>query len=139
MSNVVWTVKGGRNGEREDRLIQQNLIGGGWEQLPSLEDISSKEELAGRYRTAYPDAKASTVANYVGQLWSLLSRMQEGELVVLSLKTTGTVAVGRIAGPYQYRDDLETTYATAGRSAGWPPTSPVTRSIRTCCIRSAPS
>lgn len=32
--------------------------------------------------------------------------MQKGELVVLPLKTTGTIAVGRIDGDYQYRDDL---------------------------------
>ncbi len=32
--------------------------------------------------------------------------MQVDELVVLPLKTTGTVAVGRISGPYAYRTDL---------------------------------
>jgi restriction system protein len=106
VSAVVWTVKGGRNGEREDRLIEHNLIGGGWEQLPSLEGVSSKDELSDLYRASYPDAKASTVSNYVGQLWSLLDRMEDGELVVLPLKTTGTIAVGRVAGPYQYREDL---------------------------------
>jgi restriction system protein len=106
VSTIVWTVKGGRNGEREDRLLEHNLIGGGWDQLPSLEDVTSKQELADLYRTSYPEAKASTASNYVGQLWSLLTRMQERELVVLPLKTTGTIAVGRIAGPYQYRTDL---------------------------------
>jgi restriction system protein len=103
---AVWTVKGGRHGERVDRLVANNLIGGGWEQLPSLDNVDSKEKLAEIYRAAYPDAKSSTAANYVGQLWSLVHRMQQGELVVLSMKTTGTIAVGRIAGPYQYRDDL---------------------------------
>jgi restriction system protein len=103
---AVWTVKGGRYGERVDRLLASNVIGGGWEQLPSLEHVDSKEKLAEIYRAAYPDMKSSAAANYVGQLWSLVHRMQEGELVVLSVKTTGTIAVGRIAGPYQYRDDL---------------------------------
>ena len=32
--------------------------------------------------------------------------MQLGELVVLPLKMTGTVAVGKITGPYEYRSDL---------------------------------
>ena len=103
---AVWTVKGGHHGEREDRLLANNLIGGGWEELPSLEGIREREQLAERYAAAYPDASPSTRGNYVGQLWSLLTRMQVGELVVLPLKTTGTIAVGRIAGPYQYRDDL---------------------------------
>jgi restriction system protein len=32
--------------------------------------------------------------------------MKDNELVVLPLKTTGTIAVGRISGPYAYREDL---------------------------------
>lgn len=32
--------------------------------------------------------------------------MEPEELVVVRLKTTGTIAVGRITGPYAYRDDL---------------------------------
>lgn len=103
---AVWTVKGGRQGEREARLLEHGLLGGGWELLPSLRGIESKERLAERYGAAYPDVATKTASNYVGQLWSLLHRMQEGELVVLPLKTTGTIAVGRITGSYEHRTDL---------------------------------
>lgn len=103
---AVWTVKGGRQGERESRLLEHGLLGGGWEQLPSLAGIGSPQELAGVYAQAYPDAPTKTRSQYVGQLWSLVHRMQDGELVVLPLKTTGTIAVGRIIGPYAYRQDL---------------------------------
>jgi len=103
---AVWTVKGGRQGEREARLLEHGLLGGGWELLPSLQDVRSKGELAERYGAAYPDITSKTASNYVGQLWSLLDRMQDGELVVLPLKTTGTIAVGRISGPYEHRSDL---------------------------------
>lgn len=103
---VVWTVKGGRRGEREDRLLAEGLIGGGWEALPSLAGIQSKADLENAFEAAYPDAPAKTRSNYVGQLWSLVDRMKDGDLVVLPVKTTGTVAVGRISGPYVYRSDL---------------------------------
>jgi restriction system protein len=102
----VWTVKGGRQGEREERLIAHGLIGGGWEGLGSLEGVTDKEDLASRYRVAFPDASEKKASNHVGQLWSLLARMSDGDLVVLPLKTTGTVAVGRLTGGYEYRDDL---------------------------------
>ena len=105
-SDVVWTVKGGRRGQREERLLANGLIGGGWEALPSLVGVSSKQELAERYVAAYPDSGRASLANYVGQLWSLVNRMQDGDLVVLTVKTNGTVAVGRIIGPYEYRTDL---------------------------------
>ena len=94
---AVWTVKGGRRGEREERLLQNGLIGGGWESLPSIASAQSKDELAAIYDAAYPTALPAARANYVGQLWSLKSRMQVGELVVLPLKTTGTIAVGAIS------------------------------------------
>jgi restriction system protein len=103
---AVWTVKGGRQGERESRLLQHGLLGGGWELLPSLNGVETRSELAAAYASAYPDVAVKTASNYVGQLWSLTHRMVEGELVVLPLKTTGTIAVGRVAGPYEYRTDL---------------------------------
>jgi len=103
---TVWTVKGGRHGEREQRLLDNGLLGGGWEQLPTLEGVSSKEQLAELYKASYPEMGTQAISNYVGQLWSLVHRMQLGDLVVLPLKTTGTVAVGRITGGYAYRDDM---------------------------------
>jgi restriction system protein len=103
---AVWTVKGGRQGEREARLLEHGLLGGGWELLPSLTNVTTRAQLAEVYAEAYPDVAIKTASNYVGQLWSLIDRMSDGELVVLPLKTTGTIAVGRIVGPYQYRTDL---------------------------------
>lgn len=82
------------------------MIGGGWEDIPSLTDAGSREELSAICETAAPSWSTRTRANYVAQLWSLKERMQVGELVVLPLKTSGTIAVGKIAGPYAYRDDL---------------------------------
>jgi ketosteroid isomerase-like protein len=30
---AVWTVKGGRHGEREERCLELGVVGGGWEQI----------------------------------------------------------------------------------------------------------
>jgi restriction system protein len=79
----VADVAGARTG-----LLEHGLIGGGWEKLPSLEGITSKDELANLCWEMTPEANPPTVANYVGQLWSLIYRMRVGELVVLPLKTT---------------------------------------------------
>lgn len=102
----VWTVKGGIHGELEDRFLESGLIGGGWPKLGDLAPLDEREKLREAYAAAYPEHSAKQQSNYVGQLWSLRSRMQEDDLVVVPLKTTGTVAVGRISGPYAYRDDL---------------------------------
>ena len=102
---TVWTVKGGRQGEREDLMLSQGLIGGGWQELGSLEGVESKDELISLYRRAYPEFSDKKASSHIGQLWSLVSRMRDGDLVVLPVKTTGTIAVGRLTGPYEYRED----------------------------------
>lgn len=103
---AVWTVKGGRHGEREERCLEHGVIGGGWEDIPDLTDVSGKQELSDLCEVSAPNWSSRTRANYVAQLWSLRERMGEGELAVLPLKTSGTIAVGRINGPYAHRDDL---------------------------------
>jgi restriction system protein len=41
----VWTVKAGRHGEREERCLEHGVVGGGWEQIPDLSTIDSREAL----------------------------------------------------------------------------------------------
>jgi restriction system protein len=103
---AVWTLKGGKHVERDERCLEHGVIGGGWEKIPDLSNVKSKEDLSAVTEQAEPDWSSRTRSNYVGQLWSLRERMEEGELVALPLKSSGTVAVGRINGPYAYRDDL---------------------------------
>lgn len=111
-------MKGGRHGERDERCLEHGVIGGGWEKIPDLSEVKSKEELAGICEQAEPDWSTKTRSNYVGQLWSLRERMQEGELVALPLKSSGTVAVGRVAGPYAHREDLGQDFKHT-RSVEW--------------------
>jgi restriction system protein len=103
---AVWTVKAGRHGEREERCLEHAVVGGGWEQIPDLSTVDSRDAVNAICEQAAPGWSANTRSNYVGQLWSLRERMKDSELVVLPLKTTGTIAVGRITGPYAYREDL---------------------------------
>jgi restriction system protein len=102
---AVWIVKGGSQGEFEERFLSQGVVGKGG-RLPDLSKVKTVEELRDMFEEFSPDAKKSQVSNHVGQFWSLLRRMKKGELVVVPLKTTGTIAIGRIDGDYQYRDDL---------------------------------
>lgn len=101
---AVWIVKGGQHGEFEQQFLTQGVVGkGGW--LPDFSSVRSVDELRHLFEEQNPDAKKSQVSNHVGQFWSLLSRIKMGELVVVPLKTTGTIAIGRIDGDYRYQDD----------------------------------
>lgn len=74
--------------------------------MPDLTRVTSLNEISALWSQAYPEMSPNQVGAHAGQLWSLVERMQEGELVVLRLKTRGTIAVGRVTGPYQNRRDL---------------------------------
>lgn len=102
---VVWIVKGGSQGEFEESFLTQRVVGKGGN-LPDLSNVKSVADVRAIFEEFSPDATKSQVANQVGQFWSLIRRMEKGELVVVPLKTTGTIAIGRIDGEYQYRVDL---------------------------------
>lgn len=103
---AVWVVRGGRQGERDARMLELSVIAVGWEGLGDLSSVSH-EELAALVRPGFPNATASKVGAYVGQLWAFVGKIQVGDLLVLPLKYTAYMAIGRITSPYKYRTDLD--------------------------------
>ena len=97
---AVWLVRAGRRGEQEQAALDNNLVAIGWNELPDLSDIQSREALADSYRQANPDASPKKAANHVGQVWAFRARMKEGDLAVLPLHIQSAIAIGRITGPY---------------------------------------
>jgi restriction system protein len=103
---TVWLVRAGPYGERETLALEQGLSVIGWEEMPDLSGVGSRQDLEELVRTTYPDAGKGRVANWVGQLWAFRERMQVGDLVVLPLKKQSAIAIGKILGPYAFRSDL---------------------------------
>ena len=67
---TVWLVRAGRSGERESLALEQGLSIIGWEELPDLSGVASREALAELVSITYPDASKGRLANWVGQLWA---------------------------------------------------------------------
>jgi restriction system protein len=74
-----------------------------------MSKVTTKTELAALVRAAYPGVQPGAIPNKTGQLWALTNRMEVNDLVVLPLKTTGQLAIGRVDGGYEYRDDPDPT------------------------------
>lgn len=102
----VWLVRAGRSGENEAIALERNLVTIGWNSLPDLSKVESRKDLTELYESKFPDASKGKVSNHVGQLWAFCSRINVGDLVVLPLKTQSAIAIGKVTGDYQYRDDL---------------------------------
>jgi len=102
---ALWLVRAGRSGEYEDLALKSGRALIGFDEVPDLSSVKSKEELFDILREAYPDRLKNAIFNIRGQLWAFLKRIQEGDLVVLPLKTRSVIAVGKVAGPYEYNSD----------------------------------
>lgn len=102
----AWLVRAGRNGERESLALEQGLAVVGWDKLPDLAGVSTKDALLDELVKAYPDERRKTLLNWQNQLWAFLSTITVSDLVTLPLKGTPAVAIGRVTGGYQYREDL---------------------------------
>jgi restriction system protein len=102
----LWLVRAGRFGEQEEPALENGLAVIGWDELPDLSSIKSREQLKEVYEKVYPGHKKMKVANVVGQVWTFVNRIQIEDMVVLPLKTRAAIAIGKVKGPYQFRADL---------------------------------
>jgi restriction system protein len=97
-----WTVRTGRSGERTEWGFANGVVGGGWHEMPDLTGVSDKEQLRANVAEVYGGSK-SVVANLTGQLWTLRTRIQDGDYIVLPIRSTSQIAFGQvIGGGYKY-------------------------------------
>jgi hypothetical protein len=103
---ALWLVRAGRNERRESLALEEGLAVVGWEDLPDLSGMETREELYGLLEKTYPDEKRKTLLNWLGQIWAFFKRIQPGDLVALPLGNRSGIILGEVTGPYQYRSDL---------------------------------
>jgi restriction system protein len=103
---AAWMIRAGRDGEREEKALNEGLVIVGWDNLDDIGDCRTREEIRERLHRAYPDAAKNAVANWTGQLWRLVKQIGEGDLAVMPMKTHhGKIAIGHFIGPYEYREE----------------------------------
>lgn len=97
---TAWIVRAGINGERDSWALEEGRAGGGFREVGDLSDAQDRETIHQRVALAFEGDHPQRIANFVGQLLALRSKIREGDLVVLPLKTTKRVAIGRCSGTY---------------------------------------
>jgi restriction system protein len=98
-------VRGGSKGESDPLFLSQNLVGIGFTEWGDLASVDSREAMKARALQVLPDAKEASAFNYAAQAWAFRGRIEKGDLVVVPLKNSPHVSIGRIAGDYEYVAD----------------------------------
>jgi restriction system protein len=101
----LWLVRAGRHGEQEQYSLEHNLVGIGWSELDFDLSPLSRDELKKAIEDKHPGKPKNAYANYAGQIWSFVKKIEQGDLVVLPLKVQSGIAVGKITGAYTFRTD----------------------------------
>jgi restriction system protein len=102
---TAWMVRAGRSGEREQWALDRNVTGAGFGEVADLTQATTRQDVQEPVAAAYAQAKATALRNLSAQLWALRGRMSSGDLVVMPLKLTSQVAIGKISGDYTYLAD----------------------------------
>lgn len=102
---MLWVVKGGRGGIREDRFVSRSAIGIGWGEVGDLSQYPDRDALRTAYRAAHPDRSDGHVSTQAAQLWAFGHRMAVGDVVVVPFLGQPEIALGEISGPYRWVPD----------------------------------
>lgn len=101
---AVWVVRGGRKGAYAQWCLTQGRAGAAWQQVPSLANATSRDDVYALVAPTRPDASRQKIGNSASQLWGLRS-IVPGDIVILPLSATGTLAIGRCTHGYEHLDD----------------------------------
>lgn len=115
---TLWVVRTGRYGERENQALEMNQALIGWDALPDLSNIASREALNALIAEHYPDYDKKQRAGYTGQIWSFIHDMEVGDLIFLPRNKRAALAVAEVVGAYQY-DAEAPSYARHTRPVRW--------------------
>lgn len=102
---ALWVVHTGYSVMREPFALHESCVVTGWEELPDLSAIKSRDDLNKLMVKVYAAWPPNTVVSWVGQLWKFLHEMKIGDHVVVPVKSPPSYAIGVVSGQYKFRQD----------------------------------
>ncbi|MEZ5012884.1 MAG: restriction endonuclease [Chitinophagales bacterium] len=103
MTQKLWMIRAGSNGELEEIALRKGLVAIRWNRLPDLNLFKTREALAEEYQKHYKEGTPVSEGLKVGQIFRFAQRVHVGDIVVLPSKFAPEIHVGEVTGPYQYK------------------------------------
>ena len=93
--------------ERAQGDGETGLISIGWTRLGDLSPHDTLDKLKAHYKERSPGKSMAHIRTSAGQVFRFAHEMQIGDPIVYPIKGSRDVLIGRIDGPYEFRDDAE--------------------------------
>lgn len=122
---ILWGIHCASHGDR--LFIQKKFIGIGWKDIGDLGKISANREAFKKaVGDTYRDWERGTIINSGSQLFRFVHEMKVGDFAIYRSKVDRQVHIGKIAGDYEYRCDLDDHYVNV-RRVEWTGAYPLTQ------------
>lgn len=115
---TLWVVRCGGDSAYELEAYDKKIVGIGWGSLGDLSNMETVDQLKAYYTQIENQEGVGTVRNNVGQVFSFIKRIQIGDLVALPIRSTASIALGRIKSSYRYAPDAH-PYVKQQRDVEW--------------------
>ena len=106
-SSTLWVVHIGKNDRIALRARDEGFACIGWTDVGDLSSYDTREKMRAAMIRAYPSSSPRTINSSYGQPFRFAHEMKQGEMVVLPVRPTGEIAIGRITGAYQFSADKD--------------------------------
>ncbi|WP_411954765.1 restriction endonuclease [Alkalibacillus sp. S2W] len=108
---TVWLFRAGKQGEFENKFLEDNRIYLTWDDLNfDLMKVDSKVTLYKTLVEHYNLTKEKTAVNWASQIWPIAHAMELGDMIVLPSKFNRTIHIGEVVGNYVFDESLGSPY-----------------------------
>jgi restriction system protein len=118
-STHAWMVRAGNDNELADVVSEKSLVAIGWSDMGDLSQLKTREAVKERYREVYPEHAEGRVAVNAGQLYRFAHEIDVGDCVMTYLKNSRELLIGRVTGPYEYREVMIHDHYPHIRTVEW--------------------
>jgi predicted Mrr-cat superfamily restriction endonuclease len=97
-----WLLKSAGTLEDEEKILEDSVVTIGWAELPDLSE-RNKEQVKKLILEKYPSMREELSETWAEEICSFITKIENGDLVAVPLKTRNEVLIGKISGNYEYR------------------------------------
>lgn len=104
-ADTLWVVHIGNDDRIALRAREEGFVCIGWTEIGDLSPYDTRDKMKEAMERAYPSLKPKSISSSYGQAYRFAHEIKEGDPVVFPIRPTSEIAIGRIAGPYQWSPD----------------------------------